>query len=110
MELCRTAYRTGTSGIRRGTPRASIPRVETQELDGWILDLRGRVARGELRGVGPIPVDGAAVLGTAMVVRIMLADLDHYDDLPPEQRQDLLVEARRRLLLHDFRRLRDLMG
>ena len=81
--------------------------VERSELDAWISDLRGRVARGELDGLGTIPLDGAAVLGTATVVRIMLADLDHYDDLPPEQRHDLLVEARRRMLLRDIARLRE---
>jgi hypothetical protein len=81
--------------------------VEHDDLDGWIAELRGRVARGELDDVGPIPVDGAAVLGPAVIVRIMLADLDHYDDLPPEQRHDLLVEARRRMLLRDIARLRE---
>ena len=84
--------------------------MEPQELDGWISGLRSRVARGELDGLGRIPLDGTAVLGVATVVRIMLADLDHFDDLPPEQRQDLLVEARRRLLLRDFRRLREQIG
>ncbi len=91
-------------------PSAQPRCVERNELDAWISDLRGRVARGELDGVGAIPLDGAAVLSTATVVRIMLADLDHYDDLSPEQRQDLLVRARRRLLLADFRRLREQIG
>ena len=90
------------SAVRRGVARS--------ELDAWISDLRGRVARGELDGLGSIPVDGSALLGTVTVVRIMLADLDHYDDLTPEQRQDPLVEARRRLLLADFRRLREQIG
>ena len=91
-------------------PRALCRRVDPNELDTWIADLRGRVARGELDGVGAVPLDGAAVLGTATVVRVMLADLDHYDDLSPEQRRDLLVQARHRLLLRDFRRLRELIG
>ena len=91
-------------------PTAMRRCVERNELHAWIADLRGRVARGELAGLGPIPIDGAAVLGTATVVCIMLADLDHYDDLSPEQRQDLLVEARHRLLLGDFRRLREQIG
>ncbi len=91
-------------------PSASPRGVERNELDAWISDLRGRVARRELDDRGPLPLDGAAVLGTATIVRIMLADLDHYDDLPHEQRQDVLVEARHRLLLHDFRRLREQIG
>ena len=90
------------SAVRRGVAR--------NELDAWISDLRVRVARGELDGLGSIPVDGSASLGTVTVVRIMLADLDHYDDLTPEQRQDPLVEARRRLLLADFRPLREQIG
>ena len=80
------------------------------ELNEWIVELRVRVSRGELDGVGPIPADGAAVLGTALLVRVMLADLDHYDDLPAEHREDLLVEARRRTLLRDFARLREQIG
>ena len=91
-------------------PGALCRAVERNELDEWISDLRDRVARGELDGLGPIPLDGAAVVGTETVVRIMLADLDHYDDLPPEQRQDLLVQARRGLLLRDFRQLREHIG
>ncbi len=79
------------------------------DLAAWIAELRGRVARGELDGQGNIAV-GRGVLAAGLAARIMLADLDHYDDLSPEQRQDLLVETRRRLLLADFRRLREQIG
>ena len=84
--------------------------MELDELDGWIAELRGRVARGELDDLGPIPLDGAAVLGTGTLVRIMLADLDHYHILPPALRHDLLIEARRRTLLREFARLREQIG
>ncbi len=80
--------------------------MERDELDGWIAELRGRVARAELDGRGRFDVRNG-LLDIELVARIMLADLDHYDDLPLEQRQDLLVEARRGLLLADFRRLRE---
>ena len=90
-----------------GTARAAPSRVKLDELEGWIAELRGRVARGELDDLGPIPLDGAAVLGSVTFVRIMLADLDHYDVLPPALRHDLLVEARRRTLLGEFARLRE---
>ena len=84
--------------------------MERNELDAWISDLRGRVARGELVGLGPTPIEEAAVLDTETLVRVMLADLDHYDDLSPEQRRDPLIQARRGLLLADFRRLHQLIG
>ncbi len=84
--------------------------MERDDLDAWISELRGRVARGELDGVGAVQLDGVDILGSAMIVRVMLADLDHYDDLPPEQRRDLLVETRRRMLLRDFARLREQIG
>jgi hypothetical protein len=45
-----------------------------------------------------------------LAVRVMLADLDHFDDLPLARRRDLLVVARRRLLLDDLRRLREQIG
>ena len=84
--------------------------MESDELKEWIPELRVRVSRGELDGVGPIPADGAGVLGAALLVRIMLADLNHYDDLPAGRRQDLLVEARYRTPLRDFDRLREQIG
>ena len=66
------------------------------DLAAWIAELRDRMARG--------------VLAVGEAARLMLADLDHYDDLPPERRQDPLVEARRRLLFSDLRRLCEQIG
>jgi hypothetical protein len=40
----------------------------------------------------------------------MLADLDHYDDLAPEQREAPSIVARRDLLVQDFQRLRERIG
>ena len=78
-------------------------------LDTWTAALRDRLARGELDGRTPVTIGGLRLPSAELAARIMLADLDHYDDLTPEQRRDMLVEARRLLLLRDFRQLRDLL-
>ena len=81
------------------------------ELTAWIEELRRRVDRGELDGRTPIDVGRGCVLPSAeLAAKIMLADLDHYDDLTLETRQDPLVVARWRLLLEELRRLREQIG
>ncbi len=83
--------------------------TDPDDLATWIDELRGRVARGALDGQADVVVAGD-MMPAGRAARIMLADLDHYENLSPEQRQDPLIEARRRLLLHDFRRLREQIG
>ena len=84
--------------------------VDPPGLATWIAELRGRLARGEFADGGPIEVAGVTLPRVELAVRIMLADLDHYDDLALDRRRDLLVMARRRLLLEDLRRLREQLG
>ncbi len=72
--------------------------TEPDDLVVWIEALRGRVAHGELDGQGSIDV-GNGALPVGLAARIMLADLDHFDDLTPEQRNDPQVMARRLRLL-----------
>ncbi|MDP8925309.1 MAG: hypothetical protein M3O34_20890 [Chloroflexota bacterium] len=79
------------------------------DLANWLAELRACLARGELDDQGSLAV-GGGMLPVGLAARIMLADLDHYEDLTPEQRRDMLVEARYRLLLRDFRQLRDQIG
>ncbi len=79
------------------------------DLAAWVAELRARVARGELDGRGAIAVGGGQ-LAVDLAARMMLADLDHYDDLPPEQRQDPLIVARRLRLLADLWELRARIG
>ena len=79
------------------------------DLAAWIAELRGRVARGELAGLGTLDVDGRA-LPVARAARIMLADLDHYDDLPLEHRREPPIVARRLRLLADLWELRAQIG
>ena len=80
--------------------------TDPDDLVAWIAELRGRVARGALDGHDDVAVTGGS-MPAGVAARIMLADLDHYDDLPPEQREDLLIKARRGLLLRDFHLLRE---
>ncbi|MDP8923046.1 MAG: hypothetical protein M3O34_09255 [Chloroflexota bacterium] len=83
---------------------------DRDDLDAWIAELRDRLARGELDGRTPIEIAGLRLPSAGLAARIMLADLDHYDDLTPEQCRDVLVQAPRRMLLRDFRELRALLG
>ena len=84
--------------------------TEPDDLTAWIADLRARVARGDLAALGRVELDGGVILAAEQATRIMLADLDHYEDLPPRWRGDLTVVARREALLRDFRRLREQIG
>lgn len=84
--------------------------VTCASLHRWIDDLRHRLADGGLAGIGPIDIgDGTAHLPGETVIRVMLADLDHLDELPPEAREWTDAPSRRTALLDDFRRLRDLI-
>ena len=70
----------------------------------FIREVRGRLARGDFAGLGPVGVHGGT-LDASLAVRIMLADWHHFDDLPAAQRDDMLLVARRRLVLSDLRAL-----
>ncbi len=85
--------------------------MRADDLADWIAELRERVERGELAELEPFdPSGGTPHMPGELVVRIMLADLDHYDDLPPLYRRQPAVEARRRALLDDLRRQREQIG
>jgi hypothetical protein len=81
------------------------------ELAAWIADLRVRLDRGDLATVGPVDVGhGTDVLPAQDTVRIMLADLDGFDEMPPDEADDPVNVARRDVLLTSFRILRVLIG
>jgi hypothetical protein len=85
--------------------------IESDDLGRWIGTLRARLARGDLAGSGSIDLgDGTGHLPGELFVRIMLADLDHLDGLPPEAREWVDFPDRRQALLNDFKRLRELLG
>src|SRR5689334_7746995 len=57
-------------------------------LERWIGDLRDRLKRGALAGIGPIDIGyGTGHLRGETVIRVMLADLDHLDALPAAARE-----------------------
>jgi hypothetical protein len=74
----------------------------------WIRALRARLERGDLADLPPVDIGyGTRHLPGVTTVRVMLADLDHLDDLPPEAAE---IPRRRAELLDDFRRLRAAIG
>ncbi len=76
-------------------------------LEAWIFELRGRLERGELYRYGVVELrDGSHIFTLEQAVRIMLADLDHLDQLPVDY-PDPLLPGRRQKLLDDFQYLRD---
>ena len=81
------------------------------ELAAWIADLRARLDRGELATLGPVDVGhGTDVLPAQDTIRIMLADLDGFDEMTPDETNDPVNVARRDVLLTTFRILRTLIG
>ena len=80
------------------------------ELAAWIADLRARYDRGELATLGPVDVGhGTDVLPAQDTIRIMLADLDGFAEMTPDEANDPVNVARRDLLLTNFRILRTLI-
>lgn len=79
-------------------------------LTPWIAELRARLARGELARLRPVVIPSGPPLPAEFAAKLTLADLDHFEDLPPARREhpDLLV--RRRLILHDLQALREQLG
>ena len=81
------------------------------ELAAWIADLRNRLDRGDLKTLGPVDVGhGTDALPAQDTIRIMLADLDDCDEMPPNETNDPINVARRDVLLTNCRILRTLIG
>ena len=96
-------------GERRGVHDARDARAS--ESEAWVAALRERLARGELAVLGPLELgDGTPPMDGELLVRISLADLDHYVDLTPTYRCQPDVAARRQAVLDGLRRLRELIG
>ena len=81
------------------------------EIIAWIADLRARLDRGDLATLGPVDVGhGTDALPAQDTVRIMLVDLDDFEDMTPDEANDPVNVARRDVLLTNFRILRTLIG
>lgn len=80
-------------------------------LEAWIVELRARFERGDLAMLARIDIGhGMHELPAELVVQIMLADLESFDDMTPEEASDPVNVAHRSSLLSDFRLLRILIG
>jgi hypothetical protein len=83
----------------------------SHDLDEWISDQRARLDRGDLATVAPVDIGhGTHIMPAAHLVRIMLADLDSYDDMTAAEINAPVNVARRVGLIGDFRLLRILIG
>jgi hypothetical protein len=81
------------------------------ELTTWIADLRARLDRGDLATLGPVDVGhGTDILPAQDTVRIMLAELEDFADMTPDEANEPVNAARRDVLLTSFRILRTLIG
>src|SRR4051812_3415949 len=89
------------SGAR--THRRRIDTFVMQDGDDfrrWLAWLRERVACGNLAGVGPIHLhDGSQILPADMLIRVMLADLDHLDGLSPDCPEQASIKWRQQRLI-----------
>jgi hypothetical protein len=85
--------------------------VPDDDLMSWIAELRARLDRGHLETLLSLDLGhGIPALPAAHAIRIMLADLDSFADMAPDEADDPVNVARRTSLLADFRVLRFLIG
>ena len=78
-------------------------------MRGTVADeLRTVLDRGEARG--GLEFDGLHWPDAEKLVRIMLADAEHFEDLDPEDRRRPAVAARERELAEDLIRLREVLS
>jgi hypothetical protein len=81
------------------------------EIYGWTVQLRERLATGELASLAPFDLgDGTEWLPGERTVRTMLADVDHFGLLPSGLLETWPYVLRWYELLGDFRRLRAPIG
>ena len=88
----------------------SSPDTVADGLEAWITALRARLTRGELRDLGPVTLSDGKKLPAELAVKLLLNDLDHFENLPRSWGNDPLKVVRRRLLLHDLQDLRRQLG
>jgi hypothetical protein len=85
--------------------------VPDGDLRAWIAELRERLDRGDLTRRASVDIGhGTADLPLALAVRVMLADLDSFEAMDPDEAEDPVNVARRASLLADFRTLQLLFG
>jgi hypothetical protein len=77
----------------------------------WIAGLRARLERGDLATLTTVDIGhGNGGMPATHTIRVMLADLDRFEAMDPDEAEDLVNVARRARLLDDFRFLRHFIG
>jgi hypothetical protein len=92
--------------VEAGSDRAH----SDDDMADWIAELRGRLDRGELAGLGPLDLGSGEFPNAEILVRVMLADLDDLYGGPSTRREQPLSRERRYTLSDELRRLRALIG
>jgi len=101
----------GGRTFREAARMPDRPAQAPASLEVWIEGLHDRLDGGDLAHLGPVELgDGCRFPSVQLAVRIMLADLQHFDDLPRAEREHPRTLARRRSLLNDFAALRERLG
>jgi hypothetical protein len=79
-------------------------------LMSWIAELRARLDDGHLETLPPSDLGHETqAWRAALAIRLMLADLAHFEDMAPDEADDPAIISRRTSLLADFRVLRFLL-
>jgi hypothetical protein len=85
--------------------------MASHDLAAFIVNLRGRLERGELADLAPIDLGNALTLSNVeRAVRRMLSDVEMFRAMDPAERELTHVRARRRALADHLRRLRERLG
>lgn len=84
--------------------------LDLDELAPWIDELERRIERGELRSLPLIHIDRRLRVQPDLLARIMLAELEAFDDLLPNERECAENVVKRRSLLWDLLWLREQIG
>jgi hypothetical protein len=80
------------------------------DLAQWIATLRRRIEHGELTGLPPVHVDQQSYIAAGLVAQILLAELDGFADLTPQERDHVDNVVKHRSLLWDLLWLRQQIG
>src|SRR5262245_45304491 len=97
---------TSSSEQARAAPLAMHILPDDDNLLAWIAKLRARLDRGDLATLTPGNIGFRTGDPPAeLTIRIMLADLDSFADMDPDEAADPVNIARRASLLADFRTL-----
>jgi hypothetical protein len=76
--------------------------VPSAETASWVCVLDGYPPIDLGYGTGGLPAE--------RMMRLLLADLDSFDDVVPDQHADAVNVAHQRAVLDELRRLRELLG